>query len=51
MKKIASIFILILLVSSFLSADIYTKSVERVKAFELMGKKMPETLQMKDRWY
>lgn len=51
MKKIASIFILILLASSFLSADIYTKSVERVKAFELMGKKMPETLQMKDRWY
>ena len=51
MKKIALIVILILFVSLFLGADVYTKSVERVKAFELMGKKQPETLQMKDRWY
>ena len=51
MKKIALIVILILFVSIFLGADVYTKSVERVKAFELMGKKQPETLQMKDRWY
>jgi hypothetical protein len=51
MKKITSTVIVILLVSSFLGADIYTKSVERVKAFQLMGQNQPETLQMKDRWY
>ena len=51
MKKLALIVILILFVSLFLGADVYTKSVERVKAFELMGKKQQETLQMKDRWF
>jgi len=51
MKKLALIVILILFVSLFLGADVYTKSVERVKAFEMMGKKQQETLQMKDRWY
>jgi hypothetical protein len=51
MKKLALIVILILFVSLFLGADVYTKSVERVKAFELMGKKQQETLQMKERWY
>jgi hypothetical protein len=51
MKKLALIVILILFVSLFLGADVYTKSVERVKAFEMMGKKQGETLQMKERWY
>jgi hypothetical protein len=51
MKKLALIVILILFVSLFLGADVYTKSVERVKAFEMMGKKQQETLQMKERWY
>jgi hypothetical protein len=51
MKKFALIVILILFVSLFSGADIYTKGVERMKAFELMGKKQQETLQMKDRWY
>ena len=51
MKKLALIVILILFVALFLGADVYTKSVERVKAFEMMGKKQQETLQMKDRWY
>ena len=51
MKKLALIVICILSVSLFINADIYTKSVERVKAFELMGKKQQEELQMKDRWY
>jgi hypothetical protein len=51
MKKLALIIILILFVSLFLGADVYTKSVERVKAFEMMGKKQQETLQMKDRWF
>lgn len=51
MKKLALIVILILFVSLFLGADVYTKSVERVKAFEVMGKKQQETMQMKDRWF
>jgi hypothetical protein len=51
MKKLALIVIYILSVSLFLSADVYTKSVERVKAFELMGKKQQEEMQIKDRWY
>lgn len=51
MKKTALTVIVILFTSLFLGADVYTKSVERVKAFQLMGKNMPETLQMKDRWY
>ena len=51
MKKLALIVILILFVTLFLGADVYTKSVERVKAFDMMGKKQPETIQMKDRWY
>ena len=51
MKKLALIVIIILFVALFLGADVYTKSVERVKAFEMMGKKQQETIQMKDRWY
>ena len=51
MKKLALIVILILFVSLFLGADIYTKSVDRVKAFELMGKKQQETMQMKEQWF
>ena len=51
MKKLALIIILILFVSLFLGADVYTKSVERVKAFEMMGKKQQETLQMKEHWF
>jgi hypothetical protein len=51
MKKLTLIVILILFVSLFLGADVYTKSVERVKAFEVMGKKQQETMQMKERWF
>lgn len=51
MKKLVLIVICILFVSMFLSADVYTKAVERVKAFEIMGKKQQEEMQMKDRWY
>ena len=51
MKKFALIVILILFISLFLGADVYTKSVERVKAFELMGKKQKETMQMKEQWF
>jgi hypothetical protein len=51
MKKLALIVILILFVSLFLGADVYTKSVERVKAFEVMGKKQKETMQMREQWF
>jgi hypothetical protein len=51
MKKLAWIIIIVLFISLFLGADVYTKSVERAKAFEMMGKKQEETIQMKDRWF
>jgi hypothetical protein len=51
MKKLALIVILILFISLFLGADVYTKSVDRVKAFEVMGKKQKETMQMREQWF
>jgi len=51
MKKLALIVILTLFISLFLGADVYTKSVERVKAFEVMGKKQKETMQMQEQWF
>lgn len=51
MKKLALIVILILFAALFLGADVYTKSVERVKGYEMMGQKQQETVRMKDRWY
>lgn len=51
MKKLALIVIVILFVALFLGADVYTKSVEHVKGFEMMGQKQQETVRMKDRWY
>lgn len=50
MKKVILIVILVFLFSMFLGADIYMKSVERVKSFEMMGKKMPEQTEIRERW-
>jgi hypothetical protein len=50
MKKLALIIIVILLLALFLGADIYTKSMERVMAFELMGKKQSEKVEIRERW-
>jgi len=50
MKKLVLIVIVILLLALFLGADIYTKNMERVKAFEMMGKKQREKVEIKERW-
>jgi hypothetical protein len=50
MKKLALIVIVILLLALFLSADIYMKNVERTKAFELMGNKQQENVEIKEQW-
>lgn len=50
MKKLMVIVILVLLFSLFLGADIYMKTVETVKPFEMMGKKMPEQTEIRERW-
>jgi hypothetical protein len=50
MKKIALIVILILVLSLVLGADVYMKNVERVKAFEMMGKKQKEQVEIKEQW-
>lgn len=50
MKKMMMIIVLVLLLSLFLSADIYMKSVEHVKPFEMMGKKQPAQTEIRERW-
>lgn len=50
MKKLILIVILILLISLFLCADVYVKNMERTKAFEVMGKKQPEKVEIKEQW-
>jgi hypothetical protein len=50
MKKIVLIVILILILSLFLGADVYMKNMERTKAFEMMGKKIPEKVEIKEQW-
>ncbi len=50
MKKLMVIIILVFLFSMFLGADVYIKSVERVKPFEMMGKKQLEQTQIEERW-
>jgi len=50
MKKLILALILVLFVSSFLGADIYVKNMDRTKAFEMMGKKQPEKVEIKEQW-
>ncbi len=50
MKKLMVIFILVFLFSLFLGADVYMKTVERIKPFEMMGKKRPENIEINERW-
>lgn len=50
MKKLMMIVILVLLFSLFLGADVYMKTVETVKPFEMMGKKQPEQTEIRERW-
>jgi hypothetical protein len=50
MKKFALIVVVILLLALFLSADIYMKNVERTKAFEMMGNRQQEKVEIKEQW-
>jgi len=50
MKRIICALILALIVPSFLCADIYLKSVERTKPFEMMGKEVPEKVEIRVQW-
>jgi hypothetical protein len=50
MKKFALIVVVILLLALCLSADIYMKNVERTKAFEMMGNRQQEKVEIKEQW-
>lgn len=50
MKKLALIIIVILILAFFLSADVYMKSVERTKPFNIMGKTQGEKVEIKEQW-
>jgi hypothetical protein len=50
MKKLILVIIVILLASLFLSADVYVKRMEKMSAFEMMGKSNPETVEIKEMW-
>jgi hypothetical protein len=52
MKKLVLVIVVILLASLFLSADddLYVKRMEKMSAFEMMGKKNPENVEIKEMW-
>ncbi len=50
MKKLALIVIVILILAFFLSADVYMKTVERTKPFDMMGKSQGEKVEIKEQW-
>jgi hypothetical protein len=50
MRKIITAVILIPLLSLSLGADIYMKTMDRMKAFEMMGKKQNESVEIKEQW-
>lgn len=50
MKKLILVIIVILIASLFLSADVYVKRLEKTAAFEMMGEKRPETVEIKELW-
>ena len=50
MKKLILVIIVILLASIFLSADVYVKRMEKMSAYEMMGKTNPETVEIKEIW-
>ena len=50
MKKLILILVLILITVTFLSADIYVKSMQQTKAFEIMGNRSPERMEINEQW-
>lgn len=50
MKRWILLIFLVLLLSFILCADVYIKSVDRTKPYEMMGKKHGENVEIKDTW-
>ncbi|MFB0519337.1 MAG: hypothetical protein ACETWC_08660 [Acidobacteriota bacterium] len=50
MKRLIVAFTLVLFVSSFLCADVYVKTVQRTEAYEMMGKRRPENVEIVEMW-
>lgn len=50
MKRIILLVFVVLFLSFILCADIYVKSVERTKPYEMMGKKHGENVEIKEMW-
>jgi hypothetical protein len=49
-KRIILLVFLVLLLSFILCADVYIKSVERTKPYEMMGKKHGENVEIRETW-
>jgi len=50
MKRLIVALTLVLFVSSFLCADVYVKTVQRTEAYEMMGEKRPENVEIVEMW-
>jgi len=50
MKKTILILTMVVFAASFLCADVYVKSMKQTAAFEIMGKKNPEKVEIEERW-
>jgi hypothetical protein len=50
MKRLILILIMVMLACTFLSADIYVRNMKRTEAFEMMGKKNPEKIEIEEQW-
>ncbi len=51
MKKLMLIVILILLLSLFLSADVYMKNMERIKVYGINKQKQNEKVEINEQWF
>jgi hypothetical protein len=51
MKRLIVMFLMIFLAVSFLQADVYVKNMKRVHAFEMMGKKNPQQVDIEEQWF
>ncbi len=51
MKKLMCVLILVLIASPFLTADMYVKNQKRTLAFQMMGKQIPEKLEIEEQWF
>ncbi|MDH5406829.1 MAG: hypothetical protein OEX80_09850, partial [Candidatus Aminicenantes bacterium] len=50
MKRLILALTLVLFVSPCLCADVYVKTVQRTEAYEMMGKRHPENVEIVEMW-